>query len=90
MTNEANPQSYWNGHPILYINNVWVYADTKKSVEHSDERPCKKCNKLPVNEHDACIANLPGVSNACCGHGTQDGYVQFMNGEIIRGKFDVR
>lgn len=33
-------------------------------------RPCPKCNLCPTDKgHDACIADLPGVAFACCGHG---------------------
>lgn len=32
--------------------------------------PCVTCGRCPTEEgHDACIANLPGVLFACCGHG---------------------
>jgi hypothetical protein len=34
------------------------------------DRPCSGCGQLPTAAgHDACIADLPGVRNACCGHG---------------------
>lgn len=51
---------------------------------------CAKCG-LPPNQYgqDQCIANLGNVMNACCGHGTQKGYVQFDNGITIRGYFEV-
>ena len=39
--------------------------------------------------HDPCIANLPGVVFACCGHGVKEGYVCFESGTIIRGDFRV-
>ncbi|MFW6242880.1 MAG: hypothetical protein ACOC2W_01865 [bacterium] len=38
---------------------------------------------------DACFPNLPGVSNACCGHGKRKGYIQFENGVIVRGYFTI-
>jgi len=41
------------------------------------------------NKHDPCIKNLPGVMNACCGHGVEDGYIQFEDGRVIHGKFNV-
>lgn len=39
----------------------------------NNDRPCKKCGKMPSeNGHDACIENLPNVTNACCGHGNDE------------------
>lgn len=51
---------------------------------------CEKCG-LPPNEYgqDQCIANLGNVMNACCGHGTQKGYIQFDNSIIVRGYFEI-
>jgi hypothetical protein len=37
--------------------------------------------------HDPCIARLPGVRYACCGHGVREGYIQFDNGVVVRGYF---
>jgi hypothetical protein len=46
---------------------------------------CVKCGKPRTKEgHDPCIANLPGVKYACCGHGREDGYICFENGGLIR------
>jgi hypothetical protein len=54
------------------------------------KRPCAACGmERPANGHDPCIANLPGVKFACCGHGVRDGYVYFENGIIIRGIFRI-
>ena len=51
--------------------------------------PCGQCGGMPTEKgHDPCIADLPGVVNACCGHGTHSGYVHFENGLVIRGYFD--
>ncbi len=50
---------------------------------------CKVCKKPSTkDEHDPCIPNLPGVKNACCGHGDLEGYVMFDSGKVIRGTFD--
>jgi len=50
---------------------------------------CPECQKYRTNEgHDPCIANLPGVANACCGHGGSGGYAAFEDGRIIRGRWD--
>jgi len=78
---------YYNGNLIEYINNKWYYEDGTRAI---NLRPCPKCKNLPTKDgHDACIANLPGVNNACCGHGVEKGYIQFENGLTIRGKFNV-
>lgn len=78
--------TYYNGNKIYYIDGKWYYEDGKESKDNY--RPCPKCGKLPINEHDACIANLPGVVNACCGHGIREGYIIFENGVEIRGEFN--
>ena len=80
-------KSKLNGHPIEWScnKNQWVYSDTKEpTIDHN--RPCGRCGKTRVGEHDACIANLPGVMNACCGHGDRQlAYIQFKNGVTISG-----
>ena len=49
-------------------------------------RECTKCGKLPTKEgHDACLGTLPGVVDACCGHGIKEAYIIFENGVTIRG-----
>lgn len=66
------------------------YCDTGELVYEAAPRACPRCEKLPTGKgHDPCIANLPGVRNACCGHGVGPGYVQFTNGRTIRGDFDL-
>lgn len=65
------------------------YKDNNKPIDDG-YRPCAQCGKYP-NERgdDACIANLGKVINACCGHGNKKGYIQFDNGVIIRGYFEI-
>ena len=47
-----------------------TYCDTGEST--SIERPCPRCGEMPTEEgHDACLGTLPGVVNACCGHGVE-------------------
>lgn len=61
------------GYDIEYNsdNNEWIYSDNKQSTKVL--RPCKHCGKLPTNNgHDFCIADLPNVKHACCGHGVKD------------------
>ena len=86
----TNPTYYvLRGHEILLANGEWVYADTREpTAEKYTTRPCGKCG-LPFTPegHDGCLGTLPGVMNACCGHGcTESAYVQFWNGERLSGK----
>lgn len=77
-------EGHWRGHPIHC---VWYYSDTNRPVSSFPNRVCGYCN-LPnrVDEHDACLGELPGVMNACCGHGAErEAYIQFNSGEIVRG-----
>ena len=84
-------KSYFRGHHIIYVNNTWLYADTKTRAGFGHEvRPCKKCGKVfegsNIGKPDPCIGNLPGVNNACCGHGVRSrAYIRFTNGIEIRG-----
>ena len=63
----------------------WFYADTGEDAwdpKAIEKHPCINCGKPTTNEgHDACIANLPGVKFACCGHGDPNvvggGYIVF-------------
>jgi len=42
---------------------------------------CKKCNRPPTpHGHDPCIADLPCVKAACCGHGIKGGFITFRDG----------
>jgi len=49
---------------------------------------CNECGELPTLEgHDFCLGELPGLMNACCGHGDKESaYVQFLDTSCIRGK----
>lgn len=53
---------------------------------------CPKCGLNPADfgGHDPCIANLPGVVLACCGHGVKKGSIRFENGIIIKGDFTIK
>jgi hypothetical protein len=58
----------------------WRYADTDTLVSDCQyTRLCFHCrNAATDKEHDPCIADLEGVTNACCGHGVEkDAYVSF-------------
>ena len=77
----------WRGHEIEETDEGWVYSDTKMPC--SGERECGVCGLESTPEgHDGCIGTLPGVMNACCGHGgTYEGaYVQFNPNVTIRGQ----
>lgn len=75
------------GHDIETQNGVWVYSDTKERVQDTwKQRPCGKCDKEFTPEgHDPCLGTLEGVSNACCGHGHDEPYVQFEDGKRVIG-----
>ena len=71
---------YARGHRIDFDETdlVWRYADTGELFDLDHERPCTLCHKLPTPEgYDACLGELPGVLNACCGHGVEDGYIHY-------------
>ena len=54
------------------------------------EGTCRSCGKRETSKgHDPCIADLPGVKHACCGHGKDNGYICFENGTVVRGIFSV-
>ena len=63
------------------------WADTNKKVLNKEERPCNHCGKLNLidgdESYDACLGKLPGVEQACCGHGQQEGYLKFENGVTL-------
>jgi len=81
---------YFRGYPIEFNGLEYIFSDTKQSTADTwESRPCGHCGKFNTEDgHDACIANLPGVINACCGHGHDKAYVQFENEKTIRGRFD--
>lgn len=83
------------GHEIYfnYIKEEWLYSDDNSSVDN--ERPCKKCNHLPLNGVDYCLEMLSdckGITDACCGHGNdEDAYILLEDGRrfILDKKGDV-
>jgi hypothetical protein len=67
---------------------LWRFESDDAPVrDHWRTRPCGKCGELLTKKrHDACIADLPGVNNACCGHGhDEDAYVDFEDGRYESG-----
>lgn len=69
----------------------WHFSDDGTPFSRENERPCPRCGGDPKAHEgcDPCLGRLPGVRNACCGHGVEDGYIQFDNGVLIQGRFDV-
>lgn len=80
--------SKWRGHKIFWSDGLWCYSDNLQPVRNDKNRACRKCKKENTPEgHDGCLGTLPGVMNACCGHGRKkDAYVQLINGQTIHGK----
>jgi hypothetical protein len=79
-------RSHLRGHEIERIGDEWVYSSDKTPTV-GNERDCGFCDKGNTPEgHDGCLGTLPGVKNACCGHGRSDeAYVQFEKGSDLRG-----
>lgn len=83
-----NDTSNWRGHPIIWSEKrqAWLYKDTNDLVSLLPMRSCGKCKIPQRNDTDPCLGKLPGVINACCGHGKpKESYIQFENGVIVRG-----
>jgi hypothetical protein len=83
----STKQDTWRGHEIVEIGDVWVYADTREPVADNPERPCGLC-RLPNRDdgHDACLGEIPGLMNACCGHGEAAlAYAQLLDRSVVAG-----
>jgi len=83
------------GHVLYFTinkNNKIVFRD-KYGRFTKEPKTCIYCGKQKTNDgHDPCIANLPGVIYACCGHNIREGYIAFKIPNknrmlIIRGYF---
>lgn len=79
------------GHPIVFINDEWLYKDSRQPTVWFKDRPCGFCGaRNTVDGHDGCLGILPGIMNACCGHGqAKETYVQFLDGISISGESAV-
>lgn len=80
---------FWRGHACTWDGKAWNFDDTGKPLPGygGEFRPCAKCGAL-MNDHepDRCLGQLPGVDNACCGHGRrEESYVRFKNGVVLLG-----
>lgn len=83
-------RSHLRGHPIYWDegDEEWRYEDTDEPTADTWEgRPCGHCGEHATPEgHDPCLGTLPGVRNACCGHGDRgEAYVVFEGGFRIAG-----
>ena len=73
----------FRGHKIHKRGSIWVFSDINEPVTAT--RPCGHCGMASTPEgYDGCIGYLPGVQNACCGHGdARYAYIQFTNGKRV-------
>ena len=86
---EQTPVDSWRGHAMFCdVHGQWRYTDTEQLVSEHVERDCAQCGQASTIEgHDACLGELPGVVNACCGHGDEwKAYVVLENGERLGGR----
>lgn len=88
LADEGGVHCNLDGYAIIPIERFHVLSGASDFCPE-DHWPCNACGaKGPTAEgHDPCIANLPGVEQACCGHGFGHAYIKFENGPIIRGTF---
>jgi hypothetical protein len=82
-------RSRWRGHDIYFDGEAWRFCDNNDPLPGwgGPFRPCANCSEM-MNDHEAdhCLGALPGVDNACCGHGMrEDSYVRFTNGVVLKG-----
>ena len=82
-------RAFFRGHPVEWRYFRWVYSDdlTPLPATGGKRRPCKRCGvDWPIELEDGCLGRLPGVDNACCGHGVQgEAFIRFTNGMVIKG-----
>jgi hypothetical protein len=88
-------ESQLRGWPIYFNEDAdeWRFVDTDEpTVTTLAKRPCGHCGQHGSSNDghaDPCLGELPGVTNACCGHGDPSmAYICFMGGLTIRG-FEV-
>ena len=87
MDNDEIEDEFWSvhrGYDVVFRNGDWYYEDGVR-VDDDPDRPCARCGEAALaGGEDYCLGHLPGVANACCGHGAGESYIQFTNGVIIR------
>lgn len=78
-----------DGYAIIPVENYRA-MEGAMNLSKEPSYPCKLCGAVgpTADGHDPCIAQLPGVVAACCGHGHGPGYAMFENGAILRGAFE--
>lgn len=73
---------------IVQNNTVSYYVDNDDPWDPEAQRPCAYCGaQWKHGTPDPCLGMLPGVDNACCGHGVEEGYISFTSGTVVRGWF---
>lgn len=64
------------GHAVVFDEDTdtWRWADdmTLAPSHGGAERPCLKCGLTAIGKYgpDPCLGFIPGITGACCGHGT--------------------
>ena len=73
---------------MRYVEDAWRYAETGLLVSDDSEPACGECGEAMTPEgHDGCLGTIPGVVNACCGHGTEaEAYVVLDGGRRLAGR----
>ncbi len=74
----------------LNSDGAFVFTDTGELTSETwKARPCGHCGEFGGGADgapDPCLGTLPGVVNACCGHGESDAsYVVLSDGVVLRG-----
>lgn len=90
---EVQPNSHLRGHPIYFDGRRYRFCDNDiPTVGTWQARPCGHCGlRNTLEGHDGCIGELPGVRNACCGHGESDkAYIQYTDGTAVQGEEAVK
>jgi hypothetical protein len=65
-------------------------AETEGTADYDWDEKCARCGLTRTPQgHDPCIANLPGVVGACCGHGVAEAYLELENGTVLIGDFGI-
>ena len=83
-------QNYIMGHEVYTSEDLLTHRNNRGQFINPYKLKCRKCGKVANKDgQDPCIANLPGVTDACCGHGRHEGYIVFENGVKIIGFFEV-
>ena len=67
---------------------AWRYVGTGGLVSDNPDPVCGQCGSMKTPEgHDGCLGTLPGVANACCGHGREsEAYVSLSDGRRLAGR----